>query len=169
MIATPPASLLLPAFRSPDATIISTGSGTNLFDVAQLQANSSVNENSAALRLDYKLNNKHSAYFRFFRDQGSNDQPEGVTGRRVAIKAVPQNGVLAVQSLLTPTLLNEFKFGYNSAYTRINGQAPTVAGFDLSSARNQHLGQHRKLRAAGPGNFRRHGGAGRTRSRKQRD
>jgi len=125
---------LLPAFRSPDAAIIATGSGTNLFDVAQLQANSSVNENSAALRLDYKLNNKHSAYFRFFRDQGSNDQPEGVTGRRVAIKAVPQNGVAAVQSLLTPTLLNEFKFGYNSAYTRINGQAPTIAGFDLSSA-----------------------------------
>lgn len=125
---------LLPAFRSPGATIISTGSGTNLFDVAQLQANSSVNENSAALRLDYKLNNKHSAYFRFFRDQGSNDQPEGVTGRRVSIKAVPQNGVLAVQSLLSPTLLNEFKFGYNGAYTRINGQAPVIAGFDLSSA-----------------------------------
>jgi hypothetical protein len=99
---------LLPAFRSPDAQIISTGSGTNLFDVAQLQANSSVNENSAALRLDYKLNNKHSAYFRFVRDQGSNNQPEGVTGRRVAINAVPQNGVLAVQSLLSPSLLNEF-------------------------------------------------------------
>jgi hypothetical protein len=125
---------LLPAFSSPHATIISTGSGTNVFDVAQLQANSSVNENSAALRLDYRLNNKHSAYFRFFRDQGSNDQPEGVTGRRVAIKAVPQNGVLALQSLLSPTLLNEFKLGYNSAYTRINGQAPTIAGFDLSSA-----------------------------------
>jgi len=124
---------LLPAFKAPNASIISTGSGSNLFDVAQLQANSTVNENSAALRLDYKINPKHSAYFRFFRDQGSNDQPEGVTGRRVLIKAVPQNGVLAFQSLLTPTLLNEFKFGYNGAYTRINGVAPTVAGFDLSS------------------------------------
>ena len=125
---------LLPAFRSPAAAIISTGSGTNLFDVAQLQANSSVDENSVALRLDYKFNQKHSSYFRFFRDQGSNDQPEGVTGRRVAIKAVPQNGVFALQSLLTPTVLNEFKLGYNGAYTRINGQAPTTAGFDLSSA-----------------------------------
>ena len=125
---------LLPAFRSPNAAIIATGSGTNQFDVAQLQANSTVDENSVALRIDYKLNNKHSAYFRFFRDQGSNDQPEGVTGRRVSIKAVPQNGVLALQSLLSSTLLNEFKFGYNSAYTRINGQAPTIAGFDLSSA-----------------------------------
>ncbi|HEX5604702.1 MAG TPA: carboxypeptidase regulatory-like domain-containing protein, partial [Pyrinomonadaceae bacterium] len=125
---------LLPAFRSTDAAIISTGSGTNLFDVAQLQANSSVDENSVALRLDYRINTRHSSYFRFFRDQGSNDQPEGVTGRRVSIKAVPQNGVMALQSLLTPTLLNEFKLGYNSAYTRINGQAPTIAGFDLSSA-----------------------------------
>ena len=124
---------LLPAFRAPEASIISIGSGTNLFDVAQLQANSKVDENSAALRLDYKFNQKHSAYFRFFRDQGSNEQPEGVTGRRVFIKAVPQNGVLAFQSLLTPTILNEFKFGYNGAYTRINGVAPTVAGFDLSS------------------------------------
>ena len=125
---------LLPAFKSPDAAIISTGSGNNFFDVAQLQANSSVNENSTALRLDYRFNQKHSSYFRFFRDQGSNDQPEGVTGRRVSIKAVPQNGVFALQSLLTPALLNEFKFGYNSAYTRINGVAPTIAGFDLSAA-----------------------------------
>jgi len=124
---------LLPAFRAPNASIISTGSGANLFDVAQLQANSTVNENSAALRLDYKINPKHSAYFRFFRDQGTNNQPEGVTGRRVLIKAVPQNGIAALQSLLTPTLLNEFKFGYNGAYTRINGVAPTIAGFDLSS------------------------------------
>src|SRR5689334_4010995 len=124
---------LLPAFRAPSAAIISTGSGANLFDVAQLQANSTVNENSAALRLDYKINPKNSSYFRFFRDQGSNDQPEGVTGRRVLIKAVPQNGIVALQSLLTPTLLNEFKFGYNGAYTRINGVATTVAGFDLSS------------------------------------
>jgi len=124
----------LPAFKSPAAQIISTGSGTNFFDVAQLQDSASVNENSVALRLDYRFNAKHSSYFRFFRDQGSNDQPEGVTGRRVLIKAVPQNGVFALQSLLTPTLLNEFKFGYNGAYTRINGVAPTIAGFDLSSA-----------------------------------
>ena len=125
---------LLPAFRSPNAAIISTGTGNNFFDVAQLQANSSVNENSVALRLDYRINPKHSAYLRYFRDQGTNDQPEGVTGRRVAITAVPQNAVLAFQSILKPTLLNEFKLGFNGAYTRINGQAPTVAGFDLTSA-----------------------------------
>jgi hypothetical protein len=133
IVCNPTSVSLLPAFRASNATIISTGSGSNLFDVTQLQANSTVDENSTALRLDYKINPKHSAYFRFFRDQGSNEQPEGVTGRRVFIKAVPQNGIVALQSLLTPTLLNEFKFGYNGAYTRINGVAPTIAGFYLSS------------------------------------
>jgi len=46
---------------------------------------------------------------------------------------VPQNGVFALQSILTPTLLNEFKLGYNGAYSRIVGVAPTVNGIDLSN------------------------------------
>ncbi len=123
---------LIPAFRDPNAVVIRAGTGADLFDVVQLQANSSVNENSAAFRFDYRFNDKHSMYFRFFRDQGTNEQPEGVTGRRVLIKSVPQNGIIAFQSILTPTLLNEFKFGYNSAYSRINGIAPIVNGIDLS-------------------------------------
>jgi hypothetical protein len=124
---------LLAAFRAPGTVTLSTGTGMNLFDVAQLQANTKVNENSAAFRFDYKFNGANSMYFRFFRDQGRNDQPEGVTGRRVLINSVPQNGVIALQSILKPTLLNEFKLGYNGAYTRINGQAPTVNGIDLSA------------------------------------
>lgn len=124
--------LLLPAFRDPKAVIVSTGTGTNLFDVAQLQASSVVNENAYALRMDYRISPKHTAYFRYFRDHGFNDQPEGVTGRRAVFTANPQNGVVAFQSILTPTVLNEFKFGYNGVFTRTNGQAPTVNGIDLS-------------------------------------
>jgi Carboxypeptidase regulatory-like domain len=128
----PSTLLLLPAFRDPKAVIVSTGSGTNLFDVAQLQANALVNESAYAFRLDYRLNPRNSAYFRFFRDQGFNDQPEGVTGRRAVFAANPQNGVVALQTILKPTLLNEVKFGYNGVFTRTNGQAPTVNGIDLS-------------------------------------
>lgn len=122
---------LIPAFRAPGAVTLRTG--PDLFDTVQLQANNIVDENTAALRLDYRFNQKHSAYFRFFRDQGSNLQPDGVTGRQISIRQVPQNGVLALQSILTPTLLNEFKLGYNGAYSRIIGVAPTVNGIDLSN------------------------------------
>ncbi|HEY0378636.1 MAG TPA: carboxypeptidase regulatory-like domain-containing protein [Pyrinomonadaceae bacterium] len=142
---------LLPAFRAPNAAIIQQGTGSNLFDVAQLQANSIVDENAIAARFDYKINPRHSLYVRYFRDQGTNDQPEGVTGRRVLIKANPQNGVVALQSILRPTLLNEFKFGFNGAYTRINGFAPVVNGIDLSSIAINISGNTANFGIAGQG------------------
>jgi hypothetical protein len=122
---------LIPAFRGAGAVPLRVG--PDLFDTVQLQANNVVNETALALRLDFKLTQKHSAYFRFFRDQASNDQPDGVTGRRIQIRQTPQNGVVALQSVLRPTLLNEFKLGYNSAYSRIVATAPTVNGIDLSN------------------------------------
>lgn len=124
---------LLDGFRAANAVILAGASTNPDFDIAQLNANNIVDENAVGLRLDYKFNDRHSAYLRFFRDQGSNDQPEGVTGRRAVIRAVPQNGVLAFQSTLTDTVINEFKFGYNSALTRINGVAPVVNGIDFSN------------------------------------
>ncbi len=122
---------LLPAFRDPAAVVLRVG--PDLFDTVQLQSTNRVNENSAAFRFDYKFNQPHSAYFRAFRDQGTNNQPEGVTGRRIAIRSVPQNAVVALQSILSPNLLNEFKVGYNSALSRINGIAPTINGIDFSN------------------------------------
>src|SRR6202023_1143383 len=67
---------LIPAFRAPG--VVTLRVGPDLFDTVQLQANNIVNETSAALRLDYKLNEKQSMYFRFFRDQGTDLQPDGV-------------------------------------------------------------------------------------------
>jgi hypothetical protein len=122
---------LIPAFRGAGAVTLRTG--PDLFDTVQLQASNIVDENSVAFRLDYRFNPKHSSYFRFFRDQASNSQPDGVTGRRIEIRQVPQNGVVAFQSLLTPNLLNEFKFGYNGAYSRITANAPSVNGIDMSN------------------------------------
>lgn len=122
---------LLPAFRGAGAFTLRTG--PDLFDTIQLQANNIVNEDTAALRLDFKLTEKHSAYFRFFRDKGFNSQPDGVTGRRIIISQLPQNGIIALQSAVRANLFNEFKFGYNGALSRINGQAPPAAGVDLSN------------------------------------
>ncbi|MCM3904035.1 MAG: hypothetical protein ND866_20225, partial [Pyrinomonadaceae bacterium] len=133
VVCNPAIVPFLPAFRDPSAAIISRGTGTNLFDVAQLQGTSSVDEDAFAVRFDYRINPANSMYFRFFRDDGDNVQPEGVTGRRVVSSVSPQNGILALQTVLSPTVLNELKFGYNGAKTRVNGQAPTVNGLDLSA------------------------------------
>ncbi|HEY8561800.1 MAG TPA: carboxypeptidase regulatory-like domain-containing protein [Pyrinomonadaceae bacterium] len=123
------------AFRSPDATVIPNASATNGFEILQLQAEEKTDERSFALRLDYQLNQMNKVYFRFFRDQGKDIAPEGISGRVVTIEAVPQNGVLGWQSILggSGSVVNEFKLGYNGARTRINGAAPTVGGVDFSN------------------------------------
>ncbi len=121
------------AFRGAGSVILPGASTSPDFEIAQLQASNPVNENSGALRLDYKLNDKNSFYIRYFRDQGDNNQPQNVTGSRAIIKAVPQNGVLAWQSTIGANKINEFKLGFNGAYTRTSGFAPTVNGIDLSA------------------------------------
>jgi len=143
--------VLLPAFADPKAAIISTGTGSNLFDVAQLQGNSSVNETSYAFRFDHTFNQKHSMYFRYFRDKGENFQPEGVSGRNLNFLAVPQNGVIALQSVLKQNLVNELKFGYNGAFTRTNGIARSVPGVDLSAAAINISGNTANFAIAGQG------------------
>lgn len=121
------------AFRGPGAVILPGVARDPDFDIAQLQASNSVNENSGAVRFDYKLSDRNSFYVRYFRDQGDNDQPQNVSGSRAIVKAVPQNGVFSWQSALADNKINEFKLGYNSAYTRVYGIAPTVGGIDLSA------------------------------------
>src|SRR6185312_9620645 len=65
---------------------------------------------------------------------GDNDQPQNVSGARAVYNYVPQNGVLAWQTTIGQTKINEFKLGYNSAYTRVAGSAPIVNGIDLSAS-----------------------------------
>ena len=122
------------AFLSPGATRIVTDPLTSPdFDIGQLQASNPVNENSASLRLDFKANDKNFLYFRYFRDQGDNDQPQNVSGARAVYNYVPQNAVASWQATIGASKVNEFKLGYNSAYTRVAGSAPTVGGIDLSA------------------------------------
>lgn len=136
--ATPVNSAIQPfvsAFRSSKATIVSGGTTVPGFDILQLQDTEKTDEKAYAARIDYQTDQLNKLYFRFFRDEGKDVAPEGVSGRVVTIEAVPQNGVAGWQSILRKdgTLINEFKVGYNGARTRINGSAPTVGGLDFSN------------------------------------
>jgi hypothetical protein len=150
--AVPAVRPLIDAFRGPGAVILPGTSGNPDFDIAQLNSSQRVDENSGAIRFDYRINDRYSMYARYFRDQGDNDEPQGVTGRRLQYKAVPQNGVLAIQGSLTPSLINEFKFGFNEALTRVQGFAPTVNGIDLSNLTLNISGSVASSGIAGQGN-----------------
>ena len=102
------------------------------FDLALLDGRSIVNENSGSVRIDYRQSDKNSFYVRWFRDDGNSTAPFDVSGSAFLQTALSQNGVLNWQRVLTPTVINEAKFGYNGPKTRTNGIAPTVNGVDLS-------------------------------------
>jgi len=122
------------AFRSPNAFTVAGASADPDYDIVQLNAKNTVDENSFGLRLDYRINEHHSLYTRFFRDQATSIQPQSVSGRELRIRSWPQNGVIALQSTLSASLINEAKIGYNGALTRGFGSAPVLAnGIDTSN------------------------------------
>jgi len=64
---------------------------------------------------------------------------------------VPQNGVAAFQSAFKQNVINEFKFGYNGAFTRTNGIARSIPGVDLSAAAINISGNTANFAIAGQG------------------
>lgn len=124
---------LRPGFKAEAAVILPGASANPDFDIAQLQGLQKVRENAFSARLDYRFNNRWSMYARGFHDQGTNHQPEGVSGRLVKITDNPSNGVFNLQGLLSDRTTNEFKVGYNAAPTRINGIAPVINGIDFGN------------------------------------
>ncbi len=130
--AVPSIAQVIDAFHAPEAFILPGASADPNYDIYQLAARNVVNEDSVGARLDFKLNSTHSLYTRFFRDLGSNTQPQSISGRQLQIRTWPQNGVIALQSTFSTSMINEVKFGYNGALTRGFGKAPVVNGIDTS-------------------------------------
>ena len=150
--AVPAIAPLRDGFKTAGAVILPGASANPDFDIAQLQGLQQVRENSFSARLDFKLNDRWSMYGRAFHDQGTNNQPEGVSGRSVRITDNPSNAVLNLQGLLSNTVTNDLKIGYNSAPTRINGLAPVVNGIDFSSIVLNLSGSVANTGIAGQGN-----------------
>jgi hypothetical protein len=130
--AVPAVLPLVDAFHGPGAVLLPGKSTNSDYDIYQLNSQVIVNENSGGMRLDYRLSDRFMLYTRYFRDQGRNSQPEGITGRRSNYRAVPQNAIIALNGAFTPRVFNEVKVGFNEALTRVFGTAPTVNGIDMS-------------------------------------
>ena len=167
--ATAAIAALRPGFVSSAA--VSGGASTDpLFDVMQLQATQHVTEDAFSARVDLKLNNSWSNYVRVFRDDGDNDEPQGVTGRRFRTTSKPTNVVYNLQGLLGSGATNEFKVGYNAASTTENGVAGASAfdgiGVNLTGnvAFTGIAGQGASTGVASPGGLVRVNSAGNGRS-----
>src|SRR4029079_2339687 len=132
--AVPAVGALRPAFLSSAGFIVPNASTNPDFDIAQLQAKQHVEENALSARVDVKLNQNWSTYVRVSHDRGIADLPESVSGRFTHITDRPTNAVFNLLGTIRPTVLNEFKFGYNAAPTDVSGQLenPIVNGIDMT-------------------------------------
>ncbi len=76
-----------------------------------------VTENSAMLRLDQRFTEKTTAFLRFNIDRAVNTQPLASSGQyledRQQLTSAPVNGAIELMHIFSPSLINEFKFGFN--------------------------------------------------------
>src|SRR5262249_43124569 len=131
--AVPAVQPLRPGFLAPSAVIVQGASTNPDFDIAQNPAKETVHENAFSGRFDLKMTPNWSAYVRVFHDSGSDENPQGVTGRYFNTTIDPTNAVFNLQGLLKGGAVNEFKFGYNGANsTEIGTTQPIFEGIALS-------------------------------------
>ena len=131
--AVPEIARLRQGFTAAGAVLLAGTSTSPDFDIYQLQDQEHVKETAVSARLDFRFNSNWQSYLRVFHDQGTDTRPEGVSGRVVKITDNPSNAVFNLQGNIGGGLMNEVKFGYNAAPSRINGVAPTVNGIDFSN------------------------------------
>ena len=156
-------------FLAPGAVILAGASKDPLSDIAQLQATQKVQEDAFSARLDLKLTPNWSNYVRVFRDNGDNNEPQGVTGRRFKTTSKPTNVVYNLQGIVG-TGTNDFKFGYNAAKSTEDGVPgdPVFQGIAINLGGNVAnagiAGQGNTTGLASPGGLVRVNSAGNGRS-----
>ena len=76
-----------------------------------------VTENSAMIRLDQRFSERTTAFVRFNIDWAANTQPLASSGNYLAdrqqLTSAPVNGAVELLHIFSPSLVNEFKFGFN--------------------------------------------------------
>ena len=73
----------------------------------------SIREDSGLARLDYRPTSSDSMYLRYNIDNAYADTPQDALGSHSVVPVIPQNVAAEYQRLISPTLISEFKFGWN--------------------------------------------------------
>jgi hypothetical protein len=103
-----------------------------LQNIVSVNGPGSIDEDSGGIRIDYNINERFQFYGRYFRDQGYSSQTQNSTLSQFNQTAVPQNAVLSLSQVLTPTILNETKVGFNGVKERVSGRPGPSPGVDLT-------------------------------------
>ena len=97
-------------------------------------ATDTVREDSGMFRLDYRLNDKNSAYVRYNIDNAYIDNPSDALGDHNVVDLIPTNVVLQFQHIFSPTTVDEAKFGLNRANYHNWGYGAAPASLSVAAA-----------------------------------
>ena len=89
---------------SPHFRLASIPTSDPNLDIVNVTGPGYINEDSGGIRLDYNLRSRFRLYARYFRDQGGASQTQNSTLSQYATTAVPQNAVLSLNQVYSPTL-----------------------------------------------------------------
>jgi outer membrane receptor protein involved in Fe transport len=78
-------------------------------------ASDTIREDAGMFRFDYRFNDTNTAFFRYNIDNAYIDTPTDALGDHNVIPHVPTNVVLQFQRIISPSMVNEAKFGLNRA------------------------------------------------------
>lgn len=104
----------------------------SLLDVVTVNGPGITNEDYGGIRVDYNINQILRLNVRYFRDQGFSSQTQNSTLSQYVQTVVPQNGLITLTQVLSPTILNETKFGVNAVKERVAGVPGPSPGVDLT-------------------------------------
>jgi hypothetical protein len=107
-------------------------SSNRLLDIVTVIGPNTLNEDSGGIRIDYNFSDRFRLYGRYFRDQGTSSQTQNSTLSQYNQTAVPQNGVISLSQVWTPSILNETKVGLNAVKERVSGLPGPSPGVDLT-------------------------------------
>jgi Carboxypeptidase regulatory-like domain/TonB dependent receptor-like, beta-barrel len=108
LAASPAMAPLISAYPTGGVPIAGT---TN--NLVTLVKNDAIREDSGLARLDYRITDKDSMFFRYNIDNAYADTPADALGTHSVVPVIPQNIATQYQRLISPTLINEVKFGWN--------------------------------------------------------
>jgi len=104
-------------------------------DVLTRVASDTIREDAGMFRFDYRFNDTNTAFVRYNVDNAYIDNPTDAMGSHNVVPHVPTNLVLQYQRMISPSTINEVKFGLNRANYHNWGYgtspvAVSVPGFD---------------------------------------
>jgi Carboxypeptidase regulatory-like domain len=139
--AAPSLAPILAAYPAGNGPLLDDNTNLYLFQGSQI-----ANEDSGMFRLDQRFSDRLGGFLRFNMDESVSNVPLGSVGQKQDIDTRPKNGVAQALEVLSPTLTNEYKFGFNQEITHTANLSPlayAISAPGFSSIQNSQTKDER--------------------------